>query len=704
MSTGAIARFVLKHKLLVVVAWVIVAAISFGLVSTVTSGLSHQFTLPGKEGAEISGQIQGRYGVGGFNDPVIAVVTLPEGTTVDSPGIKAQLTTAFDRITKSSPQTRVASYASTGDRAFVSRDGRTTFALAYLPSDETGLIDLPAIKEAMTGVTVAGAPVLLTGRPVLATESSSGGAGVLVELLIGGGGALLVLAYIFGSFLALLPILMAIVAIPTTFLLIGGVNQLTDVNFIVQFLIALIGLGVAIDYALLVVTRWREERAAGRPNEAAVQRAMETAGHAVVFSGTTVSIGLLALVVLPVPFMRSVGYAGMLIPLVSVVVTLTLLPVILATIGPKLDWPRGRSGHQSHPGWHAWATVVVRHRIAATVVALVVLGALLVPAFGITVGDPRPDALNGSGAAQQGLVALQDAGIPGGAMSPFQVLVQGGDAHAVATALDSVNGLRGAVAPAGAGWSQGGSSLVIALPDTDGSSQAARTVLDRVRDVAHAQPGQVGVGGPAAFNADFTDAVYGSFPLMVGLIALVTYILLVRAFRSLVLPLKALALNVLSVGAAYGVLVLIWQHGYGSEAIWGIPATGAITSWVPLMVFAFLFGLSMDYEVFILARMREEYDATGSTDRAIVGGLSLTGRLVTCAALILFLSFTGMASGPQTEIKMLATGLAAGIILDATVVRALLVPALISLMGHWNWWLPGWLERVVPHPESRATA
>ncbi len=704
MSTGAIARFVLKHKLLVVVAWVIVAAISFGLVSTVTSGLSHQFTLPGKEGAEISGQIQGRYGVGGFNDPVIAVVTLPEGTTVDSPGIKAQLTTAFDRITKSSPQTRVASYASTGDRAFVSRDGRTTFALAYLPSDETGLIDLPAVKEAMTGVTVAGAPVLLTGRPVLATESSSGGAGVLVELLIGGGGALLVLAYIFGSFLALLPILMAIVAIPTTFLLIGGVNQLTDVNFIVQFLIALIGLGVAIDYALLVVTRWREERAAGRPNEAAVQRAMETAGHAVVFSGTTVSIGLLALVVLPVPFMRSVGYAGMLIPLVSVVVTLTLLPVILATIGPKLDWPRGRSGHQSHPGWHAWATVVVRHRIAATVVALVVLGALLVPAFGITVGDPRPDALNGSGAAQQGLVALQDAGIPGGAMSPFQVLVQGGDAHAVATALDSVNGLRGAVAPAGAGWSQGGSSLVIALPDTDGSSQAAMTVLDRVRDVAHAQPGQVGVGGPAAFNADFTDAVYGSFPLMVGLIALVTYILLVRAFRSLVLPLKALALNVLSVGAAYGVLVLIWQHGYGSEAIWGIPATGAITSWVPLMVFAFLFGLSMDYEVFILARMREEYDATGSTDRAIVGGLSLTGRLVTCAALILFLSFTGMASGPQTEIKMLATGLAAGIILDATVVRALLVPALISLMGHWNWWLPGWLERVVPHPESRATA
>jgi putative drug exporter of the RND superfamily len=213
------------------------------------------------------------------------------------------------------------------------------------------------------------------------------------------------------------------------------------------------------------------------------------------------------------------------------------------------------------------------------------------------------------------------------------------------------------------------------------------------------------VGGQPASNADFIDAVYGSFPLMIALITITTFILLARAFRSLLLPAKAIVLNILSVAAAWGVLVLVWQHGYGSEAIWDIQATGSIPSWMPLMIFAFLFGLSMDYEVFILSRMREEYDRTGSTETAVVQGIGRTGRLVTSAALILFLSFTAMASGPETDVKMMATGLAAGILLDATVIRALIVPAVISLMGRWNWWLPSWparLLRVEPSLPRRA--
>ena len=201
-------------------------------------------------------------------------------------------------------------------------------------------------------------------------------------------------------------------------------------------------------------------------------------------------------------------------------------------------------------------------------------------------------------------------------------------------------------------------------------------------------------GGPAA-NQDFIDAVYGSFPLMIALIAITTFILLARAFRSLLLPLKAIILNILSVAAAWGVLVLVWQEGHGSEAIWGIQATGSIQSWMPLIIFAFLFGLSMDYEVFILSRMREEYDRTGSTGEAVVQGIGRTGRLVTSAALILFLAFTSMASGPDTSVKMFATGLAAGILIDATVIRALIVPAVISLMGRWNWWLPTWPARLL---------
>jgi len=233
-------------------------------------------------------------------------------------------------------------------------------------------------------------------------------------------------------------------------------------------------------------------------------------------------------------------------------------------------------------------------------------------------------------------------------------------------------------------------------PDAaDGSSSAGRDTLTRVRDAAHDAGTGVRVGGIPQQNHDFIQAVYGNFPLMIALIAVVTFILLARAFRSLLLPLKAVLLNVVSVAAAWGLVALVWQEGHGSSLIWGIDATGSVTAWIPLMIFAFLFGLSMDYEVFILACMREEYDRTGDTDAAVVTGIGRMGRLVTSAALILFLAFLSLASGPETDAKVLATGLAAGILLDATVIRALLVPAVVSLFGRWNWWLPHWPARLL---------
>jgi putative drug exporter of the RND superfamily len=214
--------------------------------------------------------------------------------------------------------------------------------------------------------------------------------------------------------------------------------------------------------------------------------------------------------------------------------------------------------------------------------------------------------------------------------------------------------------------------------------------------------GVLGTGGDGPSQQDFSHSIYGNFPLMLALIALATFLLLARAFRSAVLAAKAVLFNILSVCAAYGTMVLIWQSGYGSRVIWGIPATGSITVWVPIMVFAFLFGLSMDYEVFILSRTREAYDteATASTGRAVVTGLSRTGRLVTSAAMILFLSFLSMSSAPDTDVKVLATGLGAGILLDAVLVRSLLVPAYISVLGRWNWWLPAPLARLLFVPPS----
>jgi RND superfamily putative drug exporter len=287
------------------------------------------------------------------------------------------------------------------------------------------------------------------------------------------------------------------------------------------------------------------------------------------------------------------------------------------------------------------------------------------------------------------------------------LLPAGTDPERAAERLAGVPGVQAAAAPEGPAWRRDGSALVAVLPAAETGGGAGAATVERVRDLAAADLPGARVGGSGALAVDAAHAVYGAFPLMLAAVALVTFVLLTRAFRSLLLALKAIVLNLLSIGAAYGVLVLVWQEGHGSQAVWGIPATGAIAMWVPLMTFAFLYGLSMDYEVFLLSRMREEYDATGSTGTAVVQGLGRVGRLVTSAALILFLAFASLASVPAVDVKIMATALGAGILLDATVLRALLVPALVALLGRWNWWLPAWAARPLrvpptpPAPEAR---
>ncbi len=615
--------------------------------------------------------------------------------------MRSQLEQLDQRLAKALPGARIASFASTGSDSFVSSDGRTTFAIVYpKPDPNSSFGENPdaakAARAALNGFQVGGAPVHVSGYDALQNESGGdNGTGVLLESVLGGFGALIILAFVFASFLALVPLAMAIVSIMTTFLLVWGLTAFTDISPVVQFLIALVGLGIAIDYSLLVVSRWREERAHGRSGDEAVQRAMETAGRAVVFSGTTVAIGLLAMVALPVPFLRSMGYGGMLIPLVSTLVAITLLPVVLSKWGQRLDWPHRRTDDRASRAWTRWAEGVVRHRWLAAGTAIVVLGALVVAATGLTLGDASPDTLAKHGDAKEGLTALEDSGIGSGALLPYEILTNGTDPTQVADKLSRVEGMHGAVAPDSSQWRSGDLAEVLGFPVADDSTAAGRDTLDRARDAAHAAGGDVQVGGLPAQNADFISAVYGNFPLMIALIAVVTFILLARAFRSLLLPLKAVILNIVSVGAAWGVLAIMWQNGHGSDLLWGIEATGSVPAWIPLMVFAFLFGLSMDYEVFILSRMREEFDATGDTRTAVIRGIGRTGRLVTSAALILFLAFISLASGPGTDLKMFATGLAAGILLDATVVRALLVPAVVSLFGRWNWILPAWPARLL---------
>jgi putative drug exporter of the RND superfamily len=705
----ALTRFVLRHKALVALFWVAVAAVGVLTISGTTHRMTNDFAMPG-QAFKVDNQIARQYGNGGDQTPYVPVITVPAGERITDPAVAAATGRAFAALARAIPDVRIADYATTRDPAFVTRDGRSTFALVYTaPASGFGGADLgPAIDRTVTAAVPAGWHVGVTGAQLLENGAKPAkGTSIMVETMIGSVGSLVILTLVFASFLALLPLVIGGISVLGTFLLVGGLTEVTGVSQIVEFLIALIGLGVAIDYSLLVVSRWREERAAGRDNQAAVLEAMNHAGRAVVFSGLTVAIGLLSMIILPVPMLRSVGYGGVLVPLVSVAVAITLLPVILATIGPRLDWPRLRTERHASRVFSAWARGVYRHRWLAALAGLGILTALMLPALSLHLGEPGSSAQATSGAAHDTLVTLTDGGIPSGVITPAEVLVRGGHEAAAAVAAQAarVPGVYAAVAPATPDYHRAGTAIVTVLPAAESGVPAGQATVAGLEHALLGQPHVIGVGGDGASLIDFDHAVYGDFPLMLAVIGVATFLLLVRAFRSVLLAAKAVLFNLISLASAYGVLTWVWQDGHGSRAVWGIPATGAITMWVPLMVFAFLFGLSMDYEVFILSRIREAYDATGDARHAVTEGLGRTGRLVTSAAAILMLGFLSMSTGPQTDLKVLATGLGAGILIDAVVVRCLLVPALVALFGRANWWLPAGLARVlrIPAPAAAPT-
>ncbi|MCU1495273.1 MAG: conserved rane protein of unknown function [Acidimicrobiaceae bacterium] len=693
-ALGRLATWVTHHRRLVVVAWLIVLVAGGGAASKVSSRLTTDFSLPGQPGYETALKIQHIYGNGGDSSPSILVVTVPAGQSVRSDA--ATIAAGFEAVRRVEPSSRVVDLAVTGDGRFVTSNGRSTFAFLFTPpANGFGLDPRTTQAQAVLTRALPGYAVGLTGLNQLSSGGSSKGPGVLLETIIGGGGALVVLAFVFASLLAFVPLLIAAVSILATFLVVLGLTYVTQVSFIVEFLIALVGLGIAIDYSLLLVTRWREERARGADNTAAVVRAVETAGRAVLLSGLTVAIGLLALIVLPVPGLRSTGIGGMLIPLVSILVVNTLLPALLAGIGPRIDWPRIRHEDHASRAWSAWARGVTRHRWLATGVAVATLAIAIIPVFGLKVGDTSASAFAKTGPARQAYSTLLTGGVPSGVLTPIEVLTKRSTARAVDARLQRIDGITTAVLASGASGSRGAMSDVIAIPAVETVNNTTLAPVRATEDALLHVPGVVGVTGLGAIEQDYSHAVFGNFPLMFALIAFLTLVLLTRAFRSLLLATKAVLLNLVSLAATFGLLTWFWQEGHGSSTVFNIPATGAITFWLPLMVFAFLFGLSMDYEVFILSRIREEYDRLGRTDEAVVEGVGRTGRLVTSAALILFLAFASLASAPDTDIKVLATGLGAGILLDATVVRALLVPALISVLGRWNWWLPRPLARLL---------
>jgi RND superfamily putative drug exporter len=701
---GRLAHLTARYRWPVIVVWIVLTVVGGVAAGKLSTRWYQSTAIPGKPAYETGQRTLKAFGAG-VRAPNVVVFHSPSGDVTKSAAVRA----AIARVDKANPGALTSSYFSTRSLAYVSRDRHTTFQEVYLPGragvdKKSGAIKMRAV--AANGLPAA-TTVNVTGRDALDEANShakSGGSSVLLETLIGGLGALIILLFVFGTLPAvLMPLVVAVAAILNTFTLVWALTYITNVSVIVQILIALIGLGVSIDYALLMIFRFRDELREGNDVESALVETMTHAGHSVIVSGTTVAVGLLAMIVLPLPLLRGMGIGGMLIPVVSVLASLTLLPAMLAVLGTRINSVRVMPkrfidrGHPEDGAWGRWARFVLRRPLAVAAVGLVIVAVLAGFGTQLNANEAQLKYFPGTGTAIAARDQLAAAGISPGVMKPLNVLVErGGSAQQVAAKLRAVPGVVGAAAPPG--WQRGSNSFVEGFAAIDGAAPGIQGIVDRAN--ASLQGTNGSLTGIAATDRDFLHALFGSFPYALAFVLLLTLILLTRAFRSIVLAVKAVLLNLLSLAAAFGIVVFIFQQGHGSS-LWGVGATQSITAYIPVMIFAFLFGLSMDYEVFMLSRMREAYDETGSTAKAIELGLARTGKLVTSGALILALTFLVLSSTPGYEIKSLAIGLAAGIIFDATVIRALLVPALMKLLGNANWWMPEWLGTVLRVPQPK---
>jgi uncharacterized membrane protein YdfJ with MMPL/SSD domain len=698
--------FVLRFRTLVLVLWALVAVSGFVAYRHLAPLLSNQFTVPGTDserartilqrhfGDRPDGSFQVVFQVRDTRDPVLlqrldAVVRRVAGRV------------RTGRPTPVIAASRHVAYASVLTSLDFSKAKRFT------PRLVAALGHPPGVEHAY----VTGAPAIQYDLDPIFQDDLFKGEAIALPI------AFLVLVAVLGlSWAIAIPFAFAVATIFGTLGILYGVAQLATTPTYATNLVQLIGLGIAIDYSLLVVYRFREELAAGREVDEAVMRTMQTAGRSVVFSGATVAIGLALLIALPLPFMRMLGVAGFLIPLVSVLAALTLQPAMLSLFGRRGVARRRILPTEpidpEHGFWARLARSIMRRPAAYLAVGSAVLVAAAAPALwlsltpGSSLGIPRfPQSVRGFdalvAATGPGAVAptqvVVDTGRRGGAREPA---VQHAAERLVASLRRDGEVERAFWQPAGRFVDATGRyTQVIALAKHDYGEPEAQRFARRLRaslvPAARFPPGvRVLAGGGPPQGVDFLDQAYRYFPYLVAAVLVLTYLLLLRAFRSLLLPLKAVALNLLSVGASYGMLVLVFRWGLGSH-LFGTYRDAQVEGWIPIFLFAMLFGLSMDYEVFLVTRMREAWDSGLDNATAVAHGLERTGRIVTAAAIIMCAAFSGFVAGRIVGLQQFGFGLAVAIFVDATLVRSVLVPSLMALFGRWNWWLPERISRLI---------
>jgi RND superfamily putative drug exporter len=709
----SLTRFVLRHRWPIVGVWVVVLLAAGWASSGLSDLLTNRFTLPGSDTAKAETILEDHFGqksTGAFT-----VVARSEGP---ARRIVPEVRRAAERASDELPTSRVAGVAPVADDVVVA-----TIVSELEPADAKGHTD--AMREAIGDI--GGAEVWLTGQaatehdldPVFEEDLQRG------EFFIALPIALVLLILTFGTLAFLLPFVFALFTIPTTLGVIWIFANFMELTTYLTNLVSLIGLGIAIDYSLLIVYRFREELGKGGSRDDAIVTTMATAGRAVVFSGTAVGIGLALLLFMPLPFMRGFGIGGLLIPIVSVAAAVTLLPAMLSLAGARLDRLRllpkrvlDRRASHERGFWPGLARTIMRRPALVAVGSAAILVALTIPLLSLELGPGSNEGIPRDLPAVQGLDVLTES-VGAGATAPTNIVVDAGSNGAandgeVRAALTRLTGsLERDPQVAQVRFEPGSPQHVdptgrylnveVVGREEYGKPESLEFV-DRLRDELVPAAGfpasaEVLAGGGPPGGKDFLDMTYSWFPWLVLAVLLATYLLLLRAFRSLLLPLKAIVLNLLSIGAAYGLLVAVFKWGWGDWA--GLIAYDQIEGWIPVMLFAMLFGLSMDYEVFLVSRMREEWDNGKSNEEAVAEGLAVTGRLVTAAGLVMFAAFMGLVAGSVVGLQQFGFGLAAAVVIDVTIVRALLVPSAMALFGRWNWWLPAPVAhvfRVKPSP------
>lgn len=585
----------------------------------------------------------------------------------------------------------------------LSEDGRVAlFNLQYEVVEDLSPANLDQLKDALDE-TRAETPLQIeaAGELFFAFEEAETGTGEMIGLIA----AVIILLIAFGSVIAMgLPIGMALFGLALGISSMSLITYLIDIPSWAPQMGSMIGLGVGIDYALFLVTRHREFLARGMTIEESVGRATATAGQAVIFAGGTVVIAILGLAVAGIPFMTAAGIATSVIVLIMVVASVTLLPAFLGLAG---HWINRLGIHRRHgagelgAGWQRWGAHVTRHAWPYAIGVTLVLLALTAPVLGLRLGFPDDGAQPESQTVRRAYDLVAD-GFGPGINGPLIVAMDlDGDVSLVDQLSQAVlddPGIAATTPPEVS--SDAAVATLVAFPTTAPQDDATIETVKRLR--AEVFPNVLGgtdvtahVGGQTANFADVGDRVAERLPAFIAAVIVLSFLLLTLVFRSIMVPLKAALLNLLSIGAAYGVLVMVFQWGWGKGLI-GLESTVPIVSFIPMFMFAILFGLSMDYEVFLLSRVREEYLKTGDNDRAVISGIASTARVITSAALIMIAVFGGFVLGDDPTIKMMGLGLATAIFVDATIVRIVLVPATMKLMGDRNWWMPGWLDRILP--------